>query len=227
MEIVLPIFCIGLTIAFLLIGVKANKDDEKVHSRISELSQRETQKKHTVRKKQLESSFNDRIIFPIAQKVFDTTQAIIPLNSKSFVKAKLIQAGYQKPHYQKVFLGIQLLCTVVLFCALLSFTMLFGKFSGLIGFIIAAVFGLAGYGLPLLWLIQQAQKRQESIQKSLADFLDLLVICVEAGLGLDVAITKITSLKTVKTSVYLREELLRYTRDDPPQAQAVLTATRS
>lgn len=212
MHVIIPVLCVGLAIALGLMGVKANKEDEQLQSRISELSRQEV-KKHTVRKKQLESSFNDRVLFPMAQMIFDKTQAVIPLTSKSFVRAKLIQAGYQKPHYQKVFLGIQLLCTVVLFCAFFSFTALFGKVPPTVGFIVAAVFGGAGYGLPLLWLMQQAQKRQESIQKSLPDFLDLLVICVEAGLGLDVAINKITNLKSVKTSAYLREELTRYTRD--------------
>lgn len=212
MESLLPIIGISVTLVFLVMGLRANKEDEKVQERLSSLSRREN-KKHTIRKKQLESSFNTRVIFPLAQMVFDKTQAIIPLSSKSWVKTKLIQAGYHKPHYPKVFLGIQLLCTVVVFGFLLSITTLFGKVGGPTGFIISLVFGLAGYGLPMLWLVQQSQKRQESIQKSLADFLDLLVICVEAGLGLDVAITKITSLKSVKTSVYLREELVRYTRD--------------
>jgi tight adherence protein C len=213
MQVILPVLCIGITVAFLLMGVKANQEDEKVQGRISELSTREGAKKHSSRKKQLESSFSERVIFPFAQKIFDITQSIIPLNSKSWVKAKLIQAGYQKPHYQKVFLGIQLLCTVVLFATMFSFTALFGQVAGMLSFIVGGFFGLAGYGLPMLWLMQQAGKRQDSIQKSLADFLDLLVICVEAGLGLDVAISKITSLKSVKTSVYLREELQRYTRD--------------
>jgi tight adherence protein C len=213
MEILLPVLCIALTIAFLLMGVKANKEDEQVQSRISELSRREGQKKHQMRQKQLESSFNERVLFPMTQMIFDKFQAVIPLTSKSWVRTKLIQAGYQKPHYQKVFLGTQLLCTVVLFCALFAITALFGKVSGVLGLVIAGFFALAGYGLPMAWLMQQAQKRQESIQKSLPDFLDLLVICVEAGLGLDVAINKITNLKSVKTSNYLREELQRYTRD--------------
>lgn len=212
MEPVLAIFCVVAMIVFLVIGLKANKEDEQVQTRISQLSRREANK-HTSRQKQLESSFSHRILFPFAQMVFDKTQSVIPLSSKSWVKTKLTQAGYQKPHYQKVFLGIQLLCTVILFGVLLCFTSLFGQASGSIGIIMAIVFGVAGYVLPMLWLMQQAQKRQESIQKSLADFLDLLVICVEAGLSLDVAINKITSLKSVKTSTYLREELNRYTRD--------------
>lgn len=226
MDIVLPVLCIGLTVAFLLIGVKANKEDEKVQSRITELSQRSNSPKKTLmRNKQLESSFEQRVLFPLAQMIFDRTQSIIPLSSKSWVKSKLVQAGFQKPHYPKIFLGIQLLCTVVLFCAMLSFTALFGKVNGPMGFIIAVTFGVAGYVLPMAWLMQQAQKRQEGIQKALADFLDLLVICVEAGLGFDVAINKITNLKTVKTSAYLKEELNRYTRDvgfGRPRKEALL-----
>ncbi len=212
MQPVIAIVFLVVTVALLMVGMKFNKEDEQVQERISELSQRET-KKHSNRKKQLESSFESRVLFPFAQMIFDKIQAFIPLSSKSWVKTKLIQAGYQKPHYQKVFLGIQFLCTVVLFGVLFSFIAIFGKVNGMLGLVIAAVFGLAGYGLPMLWLMQQAQKRQDSIQKSLADFLDLLVICVEAGLGLDVAINKITNMKSVKTSVYLREELNRYTRD--------------
>lgn len=224
MEPIIGIGLVVLAVVFLVFGLKANKEDGQVQERISELSRRET-KKHTIRKKQLESSFQSRVLFPLAQLVFDRTQAIIPLSSKSWVKTKLIHAGYQKPHYQKVFLGIQLTCTVVLFGMLASFITIFGKVPGMVGIMIALVFGLFGYGLPMLWLLQQAQKRQESIQKSLADFLDILVICVEAGLGLDVAINKITSLKSVKTSGYLREELHKYTRDvgfGRPRKEALL-----
>jgi tight adherence protein C len=225
MESFIPIIGIVATLIFLVVGLKANKEDGQVQERISELSRNENTKKHTARKKQLESSFNSRVIFPFAQMIFDKTQAIIPLSSKSWVKTKLTQAGYHKAHYQKVFLGIQLLCTAAIFGFLLSITTLFGKVPGPIGFFISVVFGIAGYGLPMLWLLQQSQKRQESIQRSLADFLDLLVICVEAGLSLDVAINKIISLKSVKTSVYLREELVRYTRDlglGRPRKQALL-----
>ncbi|MEM0951328.1 MAG: type II secretion system F family protein [Cyanobacteria bacterium P01_H01_bin.74] len=208
---ILPLLGIG-SLALLFFGLQSNKTENQVEDRLQQLS-RSSAKKATTREKQLESSFEHRVLFPLAQMIFERTQAIIPLSSKSWVKTKLIQAGFQKPHYLKVFLGIQLLTSTVLFGMIFSFTALFGKVSGVLGIIIAGFFGLAGYGFPMIWLIQQAQKRQQSIQKSLADFLDLLVICVEAGLSLDVAIGKITSMKSVRTSQYLREELLRYIKD--------------
>ncbi len=219
------IFC-GLGSGILLfLGLRANKEDQQVQERINAISRRDDPKKPALRQKQLEKSFEERVIFPLAQSVFDKTQAIIPLSSKSWVRAKLIQAGYTKPHYQKTFLGIQLLCTGMMFGLLLTITTLFGKFGGLVGIIVSVVFGLVGYGLPMVWLMQKAGKRQESIQKSLADFLDLLVICVEAGLGLDTAISKIANMKSVRTSQYLREELQIYTKDvgfGKPRKQALL-----
>jgi tight adherence protein C len=214
MHVILPIIMVLVTVGLLVFGLRANKEDEKVQERISALSQREDRKKLVVsRKKQLESSFQSRVLFPFAQMIFDKTQAFIPLGNKSWVKTKSMQAGYQKPNFPKIFLGFQLLFTVMLFGMLFGFTALFGKVNGALSFTISAFFGLAGYGFPMLWLMQEAQKRQDGIQKSLADFLDILVICVEAGLSLDVAINKIINLKTVRTSTFLREELIHYTRD--------------
>lgn len=47
------------------------------------------------------------------------------------------------------------------------------------------------FWLPDIWLRQRAEKRRQQITRSLPDFIDLLTICVEAGLGLDSAIAKI------------------------------------
>ena len=80
MQLALMILCLLGTAAFLLLGLKANQEDGQVQARINSLSQREA-KKQTSRAKQLENSFSHRVIFPLAQMVFDRTQAIIPLSS--------------------------------------------------------------------------------------------------------------------------------------------------
>lgn len=222
---ILLVLCGGATLTMVLLAMKTNKEEVKVQERISSLSRTEN-KNVKLRKKQMEGSFNERVLFPFTNMIAEKTQQLIPLSSKSWIKAKLMQAGYQKPHYQKTFLGVQLLLTALLFGTMFMFTTFLGtQFGGMIGIICSAFFGAIGYGLPMIWLMQQAGKRQESIQKSLADFLDILVICVEAGLGLDTAINKITSLKSVKTSKFLREELLIYTKDvgfGKPRRQALL-----
>jgi tight adherence protein C len=48
-----------------------------------------------------------------------------------------------------------------------------------------------GYLLPDLWLTRAVKRRQKKIQKGIPDAIDLLVICVEAGLGLDQALLRI------------------------------------
>jgi tight adherence protein C len=50
---------------------------------------------------------------------------------------------------------------------------------------------VAGFAMPMLWLRTKISRRQRSIVKSLPDALDLLTICVEAGLGFDAAMAKV------------------------------------
>jgi tight adherence protein C len=50
---------------------------------------------------------------------------------------------------------------------------------------------VAGYLLPDMWLTRQVKKRRTRIRKGIPDALDLLVICVDAGLGLDQAILRV------------------------------------
>lgn len=51
--------------------------------------------------------------------------------------------------------------------------------------------GAGGYLLPDIWLTQAVRKRKKRIQKGIPDAIDLLVICVEAGLGLDQAMLRV------------------------------------
>jgi len=221
--LIMGVMTLGLLVGGFIIG----RDNKDVSDRVTKLSGAADMPDadKALRKRDLNDSFNKRVLFPVAQKIFDKTQQFIPLSSKSFVTTKLIQAGLTKSHYPKVFLGIQLICCVATFGFLFTVTTFVGKIPWAQGVMVAIFFGLAGYALPLLWLIQQAGKRQNSIQKGLADFLDLLVICVEAGLGIDAAINKIANLKGNKTSTYLRDELLYYIRDvsfGRPRKEAML-----
>lgn len=222
MDIVLIFILTLVTMLLLGWGIyairkeSAGQNGNNLLSELQPLSEADIMSGSARRKKNMEESFSRRVLVPLAQRIFDMTQRFIPLSNKSWVTTKLIHAGYQKSHHPKVFLGIQLLGTVVVFSVLFLFTLLFGKVPGPIGFLVSAFFSVCGYFLPMLWLKQEAQKRQDVIQKSLPDFLDLLVICVEAGLGLDMAINKISALKpgqSGKTTDYLREELNRYIKD--------------
>jgi tight adherence protein C len=101
------------------------------------------------------------------------------------LQQRLVTAGYRAHEAVAVFFGIRLGCALGIF-ALLA-TPLFGKPN-----LLLALLGCAlGYLLPGMALGRLAKKRQHRIRLGLPDALDLLVVSVEAGLGLDQAIQRV------------------------------------
>jgi tight adherence protein C len=92
----------------------------------------------------------------------------------------LIRAGYRKESAAKIFNGSKVLIPLLL-CALALVTGL-GSMSPF--FVYAGALGF-GFLLPDFWLGRQISKRQKCIRRGLPDVLDLLIICIEAGLSLD------------------------------------------
>ena len=100
----------------------------------------------------------------------------------SVVEQRLIRAGYRKESAVNIFYGAKVLLPLSL-CALILFSGL-GRHSSF--FIYIAAVGL-GFLAPDFWLGRQISIRQSRIRLGLPDALDLLVICIEAGLSLDQA----------------------------------------
>lgn len=73
--------------------------------------------------------------------------------------------------------------------AVLGFVVVSTAF-GARGFIMAVTAGFAGFMLPSIYVRRRTAQRQKQIQNGLADALDLLIVCLEAGLGIDQAILK-------------------------------------
>jgi tight adherence protein C len=130
------------------------------------------------------------------QGIFETAKAFAsPLMPKteleqSKLKIKLANAGFRSDSAVAVYLGLRFVtligCTLV---ALAVFLPKYGlTYSALKPIVVAAGFG---FYMPsiVLWFLRK--KRQEEIFLSLPDALDLLVVCVESGLGLDAAMRKV------------------------------------
>jgi tight adherence protein C len=106
----------------------------------------------------------------------------------SIVRQRLIRAGYRKDTAINVFYGSKVL-TPLLVCALAWVT---GLVS--LGPLFVIVLSLClGFMVPDFWLGRQIKKRQKRIRLGLPDVLDLLIICVEAGLSLDQATARTAS----------------------------------
>lgn len=104
----------------------------------------------------------------------------------SVAQQRLIRAGYRGENAVNLLYGVKALVPLVL--CLLVLTSGLGHKS-LFFYVVAAGLGYLG---PDFWLGRQISRRQDRIRRGLPDVLDLLLICVEAGLSLDQA-TKRTS----------------------------------
>ena len=103
---------------------------------------------------------------------------------------RLTAAGFRSPHGLKILYGIK--GTLALVFMLLSTGVIFGfeiQSEMTIFQILAASF--AGWSLPNLVVARLAKRRQTGLRKGLPNGLDMLVICVESGLGLDQALMQV------------------------------------
>jgi tight adherence protein C len=98
----------------------------------------------------------------------------------SVVLQRLQRAGFRDESAVKMFYGSKVLIPLLL-CALILVTGL-GTYAGIFVYIVALG---VGFLLPDFWLGRRISNRQSKIRRGLPDVLDLLVICIEAGLSLD------------------------------------------
>ena len=97
---------------------------------------------------------------------------------------RLMLAGYRKPYHADIFLSARLATPALLG---LTVALAFSE-NTFVLFLIAIVLG---FFAPDFWLSHAINKRREKLRLSLPDGLDLLSICLEAGLGLDQAIVRV------------------------------------
>jgi len=106
------------------------------------------------------------------------------------LRLRLVQAGYRRDEALVVFFGIRVVFAVLMFVLLatpiISIIMKPSILGGLCGLAL-------GYLLPGMVIARLAKRRAHRIRLSLADALDLMVVSVEAGLGLDQAIQRVGS----------------------------------
>ena len=101
------------------------------------------------------------------------------------LRLRLVQAGYRRDEALTIFFGIRIVCALALFSLFATSIVMKPNMAVALG-------GLGfGYVLPGMVLARMAKKRAKKIRLALADALDLLVVSVEAGLGLDQALTRV------------------------------------
>ena len=136
------------------------------------------------------------------QRVLTDVGKLLPASTKQLSRTQrlLVRAGYRNPETATVMRGVKILLPLGLL-ALVFFTKIYRQ-----NLAFFALAGLLGFLLPEFWLTWRIRRRQHRIRLGLPDALDLLVVCVEAGLGLDQAIVRVSQELRI-THPQLSEEL--------------------
>jgi tight adherence protein C len=119
--------------------------------------------------------------------VLKTVGARLPRSPSEMgkLRLRLVQAGYRRDEALYVFFGLRIAISFSLFMLMATPIVVRPNL----------MFGLGGFGLgyllPGMVLARMAKRRQHRLRMSLADALDLLVVSVEAGLGLDQAMLRV------------------------------------
>ncbi len=139
----------------------------------------------------------------LAQRLASPLSKLVPPSAAEAKKLQkqLMQAGFRSPSAPVVFRGMQLLALagfpamVAFACALLARPLTSAMLWILLGFVV-------GFFLPRYALRRMIRSRQQLVRWGLADALDLMVISIEAGLGLNAAMIKVSSeLKDVHPDI--------------------------
>jgi len=183
---------IGLAIiaGLVYVGLREDKGRDPLQERLAQFGEREIPQ--SLEEIELSLSFRDRVLIPLLRRIAAITVRFTPEKQLEETRHLIELAGMAGTLEPTMFFGMRIALTVVL--ALGAF-MLFFVMSGSTAPTQALLYTLGaaalGYFLPLLWIRGKITRRQDAILKALPDALDLLVICVEAGLGFDSAMGKV------------------------------------
>ncbi len=187
------VIIIGAAIAFALVlivvGIGAPDPQKTLEERLAEYGARE--QPVTLEEIELSLPFSQRVVVPILNAIAQFVARFTPQRSLESTRHNLELAGNPYSLTPSQFWAARAVVAIVL-----------GGLIGLLMFVTGAdwtrkiafplLAAALGFFLPILWLSSQISRRKNSIIKSLPDALDLLTVCVEAGLGFDGAMQKVT-----------------------------------
>jgi tight adherence protein C len=128
---------------------------------------------------------------PLMRKLGELSSKFTPQHMLESTRKRLEQAGNPGRIDASTFMVLHF-AAAGLFGGIVFLLSLFSKtFTTPIKLLLVLGFAVLGYFFPDLWLKSKADSRQKGVRKAMPDALDLLTICVEAGLGFDAAMSKV------------------------------------
>lgn len=184
--LIIGILALGVIALALVIGLGAPREEEVLQARLAEYAARDVPV--TLEEIELSIPFTQRVIVPILRQIAEFISRFTPQSIIEDTRRRLELAGNPVRLDAAEFFVLRILAGLGLFG--LAYVLLW-RAPVVQRWALSLALGGIGFYYPMLWLNQQIARRKKEILKTLPDALDLLVICVEAGLGFDAAMQRV------------------------------------
>ncbi|HVH64257.1 MAG TPA: type II secretion system F family protein [Candidatus Dormibacteraeota bacterium] len=185
----LALVCAGGVLMFF-IGIARTPSTNTAQMVQQRLSVYGGEKPLTVEEIELQRPFSERVLRPAIERLGSLLSRSTPQKARQDLLNKLELAGRPGNLTPEDFAAVRLVSAAVVAAIGVLLGLLLHNTLYLVIALVLGVIG--GYYFPVLWLKQKVDQRRTEIQKGLPDALDLLVICVDAGLGFDAALARVT-----------------------------------
>src|SRR5256886_63813 len=188
-----------LGVILIVVSMNMGSELDPVQARLQQIAVRP----RTLEELELQRPLSERTLKPIIQGISRLLGRFYPANTANSIGLKLKRAGMEDTSTE-FFIGVKGFAALV---GAVAGSAIVNLLSNDFTFTIGGAFGglILGFMAPDLYLSSKASGRSNSVLDQLPDALDLLTISVEAGLGFDAAIIKVTE----KMKGPLTEELKR------------------
>ena len=206
MELLIAIGAFGLisAIVFFLLTSRAPLADDAIQRRLENIGAQAAARVQVKIHDAEETTFWERV----TNFFFGDRELPERLN---LVSKRLHQAGYRGNRAVRIFWGLRIfLCIAFGFIGL--FVSLTNHSSMADLFLLIVAGAVTGYMLPLLTVFRKSRARVRDMRNTLPDTLDLIVVCVEAGMGVDAALNRVGREQNAQ-GLALGEELLLATQE--------------
>lgn len=176
-----------LGVLMLVLGLRQSRQPNMIGDRLTQFTERTM----TLEELELQQPFQQRVLVPLMRSVLAKLGQYGPKQSAERLRLSLQQAGNPGNLTPMQFSGIRIGLALGLF-AIFGLVTFSQGLEPAVALMYTAIGAGLGYLLPGIWLGQQIKKRKKAIVKALPDALDLLCICVEAGLSFDQAMQRLT-----------------------------------
>ncbi|MBF8255189.1 MAG: hypothetical protein HW404_2230 [Anaerolineales bacterium] len=185
---VLLVVAVVVAVVLVVVGMRAPEARDPIQARLAEFSVRE--EPLSLEEIELSQGFYDRIVLPFFNSVGKISQRFTPQATLQSTRRKLEMAGNPMRMDPSFFLTLRIILAVV-FGGLIFIVFLVTGRNWVQGLALTVVFLLLGFMFPDMWLSSRISRRQKGVFRAMPDALDLLTVCVEAGLGFDAAMSKV------------------------------------